>query len=54
MAAAFAASATRQALLAGGGAVLGRALTGPRGRRVTGLVSAAGLAGLAVRLALQA
>jgi len=38
---AFVASASWQLLLAGGGAVLGRALSGPRGRLVTGLVSAA-------------
>lgn len=37
--AAFAASASWQLLLAGGGALLGRVLTGPRGRLVTALVS---------------
>src|SRR6478609_1044613 len=37
---AFVASASWQLLLAGGGAVLGRRLSGPRGRLVTGLVSA--------------
>ncbi|MFJ9035076.1 LysE family transporter [Streptomyces sp. NPDC102406] len=50
--AAFAASASWQLLLAGGGALLGRALTGVRGRLVTGLVSSALIAVLAVRLAL--
>jgi arginine exporter protein ArgO len=48
--AATAASASWQLLLAGGGALLGRLLSGPRGRLVTGLVSAAVIAGLAVRL----
>jgi arginine exporter protein ArgO len=47
--AAFLASASWQLLLAGGGAVLGRLLTGHRGRLATGLVSAAVIAGLAVR-----
>lgn len=46
--AAFVASASWQLALAGGGAALGRVVTGPRGRRVTGLVSAAVVAGLAV------
>ncbi|MFI2433407.1 LysE/ArgO family amino acid transporter [Streptomyces sp. NPDC018693] len=46
--AAFAASASRQLFLAGGGALLGRAPTGHRGRLVTGLVSGAVIAGLAV------
>jgi len=48
--AAFAASASWQLLLAGGGALLGRALTGPRGRLVTALVSSAVIMMLAVRL----
>jgi arginine exporter protein ArgO len=39
--AAFAASAGWQLLLAGGGALLGRALTGRRGRLVTALLSSA-------------
>lgn len=51
--AAFAASASWQLLLAGGGALLGRALTGPRGRLVTALVSSAVMAGLAVRMLVQ-
>ena len=42
MLAAFVASASWQLALAAGGALLGRAVTGPRGRRVTGVVSAAG------------
>ncbi|MEQ0560092.1 LysE family transporter [Amycolatopsis sp. NEAU-NG30] len=50
--AAFAASASWQALLAGGGALLGRLLTGPRGRLVTALVSSAVTSALAVRLVL--
>ena len=51
--AAFAASASWQALLAGGGALLGRVLTGPRGRLVTALVSSAVITALAVRLVIQ-
>ncbi|CAB4691427.1 unannotated protein [freshwater metagenome] len=46
--AAFVASASWQITLAGGGAALGRLTTGPRGRVVTGLVSAVVIAGLAV------
>lgn len=45
--AAFAASASWQLALAGGGATLGRFVTGPRGRRVTGVVSGAVIALLA-------
>ncbi|MGA5822380.1 LysE family transporter [Kitasatospora sp. NPDC094028] len=52
-AAALAASASWQLLLAAGGALLGRALTGPRGRLVTALASAALVGGLAVRLLLD-
>ncbi|MFE3638582.1 LysE family transporter [Streptomyces sp. NPDC059168] len=48
--AAFAASASWQLLLAGGGALLGRSLTGRRGRLVTALVSSAVILGLAVRM----
>jgi arginine exporter protein ArgO len=51
--AAFAASASWQLLLAGGGAALGRVATGPRARRTTGLVSAAVVAGLAVHTMLS-
>ncbi|MFG1646583.1 LysE/ArgO family amino acid transporter [Amycolatopsis sp. NPDC049252] len=51
--AAFTASASWQALLAGGGALLGRVLTGPRGRLVTALVSSAVITALAVRLVAQ-
>lgn len=47
--AAFAASALWQLGLALAGAGLGRTITGPRGRLVTGLVSAVVVAGLAVR-----
>ncbi|GAB7185032.1 LysE family transporter [Kitasatospora sp. Ki12] len=50
VAAAFAASASWQLLLASGGALLGRALTGPRGRLLTALGSAALVTWLAVRL----
>lgn len=46
--AALVASAVWQLLLAGGGAALGRFATGPRGQLVTGLVSAAVIAGLAL------
>ncbi|MFB7911875.1 LysE family transporter [Kitasatospora sp. NPDC056076] len=49
----FAASASWQLLLALGGALLGRALTGARGRRWTALGSAALVGWLAVRLLLQ-
>ncbi|KJS55415.1 lysine transporter LysE [Streptomyces rubellomurinus subsp. indigoferus] len=51
-AAVFAASASWQLLLAASGALLGRALTGPRGRLFTALASAALVGGLAVRLLL--
>jgi arginine exporter protein ArgO len=50
VAAAFAASASWQLLLAGGGTVLGRLLTGARGRLVTSLASSAVIAVLAVTL----
>ncbi len=48
--AAFVASASWQLLLAGGGAVLGRALTGRRGRLVTALASSALITVLGIRL----
>ncbi|MEV1064632.1 LysE family transporter [Streptomyces sp. NPDC050263] len=48
--AAFAASASWQLALAGGGALLGRALTGHRGRLVTALVSSGVMTVLAVRM----
>ncbi|MBO1337915.1 LysE family transporter [Streptomyces sp. VRA16 Mangrove soil] len=48
--AAFTASASWQLLLAGGGALLGRALAGPRARLVTALLSSALIGGLAVRV----
>lgn len=51
--AAFVASASWQLALAGGGATLGRLVTGPRGRLVTGLVSAAVIAALAVHTMLR-
>lgn len=48
--AAFAASASWQLVLAGGGALLGRFVTSPRGRLVTALVSSAVIVVLAVRM----
>jgi arginine exporter protein ArgO len=48
----MAASASWQLLLAGGGSLVGRALTGPRGRLATALVSSAVIAALAVVLVL--
>lgn len=50
VAGALAASASWQLLLATGGAVLGRLLSGPRGRLATALVSGALVTGLAVHL----
>ncbi|MFF8018800.1 LysE family transporter [Streptomyces sp. NPDC007929] len=50
--AAFAASASWQLLLAGSGALLGRALTGHRGRLATALVASGVMTALAVRMAL--
>ncbi|MDX5461559.1 LysE family transporter [Micromonospora tulbaghiae] len=44
----FVASASWQLLIAGGGTLIGRALTGPRGRRVTALLSSVIIAALAV------
>jgi threonine/homoserine/homoserine lactone efflux protein len=52
VAAAFAASASWQLLLACGGALLGRVLTGVRGRRLTAVVSGVLIGVLAVRLAI--
>ncbi|MFF8634137.1 LysE family transporter [Streptomyces pilosus] len=51
VAAAFAASASWQVLLAGGGALLGRVLTGHRGRLVTALVASGVMTALALRMA---
>ncbi|MCW3843062.1 LysE family transporter [Micromonospora yasonensis] len=45
---AFLASASWQLLIAGGGTLIGRALTGSRGRRITALLSSAIIAALAV------
>ncbi|MFJ7345600.1 LysE family transporter [Streptomyces sp. NPDC101110] len=50
--AAFAASASWQVLLAGSGALLGRALTGRRGRLATAWVASGVMTALAVRMAL--
>ena len=50
----FAASASWQLVLAGGGAFLGRLLTGSRGRLVTGLASSALIGVLAVHLLVTA
>ncbi|MCT9008934.1 LysE family transporter [Streptomyces sp. NPDC054766] len=52
--AAFAASASWQLLIAGGGALLGRTLTGHRGRLVTGLASSGLIMLLAVRVLMAA
>lgn len=52
--AAFAASASWQLVLASGGALLGRVLTGRRGRMATALVSSAVIAGLAVHMVVGA
>ncbi|MFK0112389.1 LysE family transporter [Streptomyces sp. NPDC091217] len=51
--AAFAASASWQLLLAGSGALLGRGLTGHRGRLVTALLSSCVMLGLAARMVLS-
>jgi len=50
--AAFLASASWQLLLAGGGSLIGRVLTGPRGQLGTALVSSAVIVALAAQLAL--
>jgi arginine exporter protein ArgO len=50
VAGAFLASASWQLLIAGGGSLIGRVLTGGRGRLITALVSSAVIAFLAVRL----
>ena len=50
VAGAFLASASWQLLIAGGGALVGRLLTGERGRRITALVSSAVIVILAVAL----
>ncbi|KJK40577.1 lysine transporter LysE [Streptomyces variegatus] len=50
--AAFTASASWQVLLAGSGALLGRALTGRRGRLATALAASGVMTALAVRMAL--
>ncbi|GHC67684.1 LysE family transporter [Streptomyces flavofungini] len=52
--AAFVASASRQLLIAGGGALVGRALTGRRGRLGTALTSSALIVALAVHLLVSA
>lgn len=49
---AFLASATWQLLIAGGGSLIGRLLTGPRGRLITALISSAVITVLALRLVL--
>ena len=54
VAAAFAASASWQLLLAAGGAVVGLFLTGPRGRLATSLVSSAVIVVLAIGLVVSA
>ena len=52
VAGAFVASASWQLLLAGGGSIVGRVLTGPRGRLGTALVSSVVIVVLAVGLVL--
>lgn len=52
--AAFIASASWQLLLAGSGALLGRTLTGPRGKLVTALASSALITALAIRMVVAA
>ena len=54
VAGAFLASASWQLLVASGGTLVGRVLAGPRGRLVTGLVSSALIAALAVAALLPA
>jgi arginine exporter protein ArgO len=49
---AFLASASWQLLIAGGGSLVGRLLTGPRGRLITALTSSAVVATLAVAMVL--
>ncbi|MCL7455775.1 LysE family transporter [Micromonospora echinofusca] len=49
---AFVASASWQLVIAGGGSLVGRVLTGPRGRLVTALLSSAIIAALAVAVLL--
>ncbi|MCZ7428411.1 LysE family transporter [Micromonospora sp. WMMA1949] len=49
----FLASASWQLLIAGGGTLIGRALTGPRGRQVTALLSSVIIAVLAVATVLD-
>jgi arginine exporter protein ArgO len=50
VAGAFLASASWQLLIAGGGSLIGRLLTGERGRLITALVSSAVIAALAVQV----
>jgi arginine exporter protein ArgO len=50
---AFLASASWQLLIAGGGSLVGRMLTGERGRMITALVSSAVIAALAVQILLS-
>jgi arginine exporter protein ArgO len=49
---AFLASASWQLLIAGGGSLVGRVLTGERGRLITAVISSAVIAGLAVKIVL--
>jgi hypothetical protein len=50
----FLASASWQLVVAGGGSLIGRLLTGPRGRLLTALASAALIVALAVSTVLAA
>jgi arginine exporter protein ArgO len=54
VAAAFLASASWQLFLAGGGSLIGRVLTGPRGRIVTAVVSSVVIGFLAIQLMVSA
>ena len=49
---AFLASASWQLLIAGGGSLVGRVLTGERGRLITAVVSSAVIAALALKIVL--
>jgi hypothetical protein len=53
-AAVFVASGRWQLILAGGGALLGRVLTGNRGQLITAMVSSALIGGLGVHLLITA
>ncbi len=54
VAAVFVASASWQLVVAGGGALLGRVLTGSRGQLITAMVASALIGGLALHLLIAA